>query len=423
MVIENRAGAGGGIAANAVARAAPDGYTILLATGSSLAINVSLYKNLGYDPEKDFEPISLVGTQTNLLYTHPGSVPAKTLAEFVAYVKANPGKLTFGSGGIGTPAHLAGELLKVEAGIEMTHAPFRGTGQALQSVIGGHVPVAFNPPSPLLPHLESGALRAIAVTTLQRTPALPNVPTIAESGYPGFDAATWHAIVAPPGLPKDVLAALHKALHETLNDAATKKALTDLGVDLVNSSPEQLRAYIKSEIPKWAKVVKASGAKVGIGRSMSMKPIEYRDASPEVRAVFDDIKTSRNVAGRQQFLEIPGARSGDAQAHLGQRQRGDGAGRARSADQGNDLSGGQRQQWLRLLHRQPHRGRAQGRHDRRHVRRGDGGDRHGERNQSPGQRLSGADRSGVRALDAQSDTPAKRPGCRKLKTLRLLVAA
>ena len=262
VVIENRAGAGGGIAANAVARAAPDGYTILLATGSSLAINVSLYKNLGYDPEKDFEPISLIGTQTNLLYTHPGSVPAKTLAEFVAYVKANPGKLTFGSGGIGTPAHLAGELLKVEAGIEMTHAPFRGTGQALQSVIGGHVPVAFNPPSPLLPHLESGSLRAIAVTTLQRTPALPNVPTIAESGYPGFDAATWHAIVAPPGLPKDAAATLHKAIHDTLNDAATKKALTDLGVDLVNSSPDQLRAYIKSEIPKWAKVVKASGAKV-----------------------------------------------------------------------------------------------------------------------------------------------------------------
>jgi tripartite-type tricarboxylate transporter receptor subunit TctC len=189
-------------------------------------------------------------------------VPAKSLGELIDYVRANPGKLTFGSGGNGTPAHLAGELLKVEAGIEMTHAPFRGTGQALQSVIGGHVPVAFNPPSPLLPHLESGALRAIAVTTLQRTPALPNVPTIAESGYPGFDAATWHAIVAPPGLPKDMVAVLHKAVHQTLDDPATKKALTDLGVDLVNSSPDELRAYIKSEIPKWAKVVKASGAKV-----------------------------------------------------------------------------------------------------------------------------------------------------------------
>ena len=262
VVIENRAGAGGGIAATAVARAAPDGYTILLATGSSLAINVSLYKNLGYDPEKDFDPIGLIGTQTNLLYTHPGSVPAKTLTEFVAYLKANPGKLTFGSGGIGTPAHLAGELLKVEAGIEMTHAPFRGTGQALQSVIGGHVPIAFNPPSPLLPHLENGSLRGIAVTTLRRTSALPDVPTIAESGYPGFDAATWHAIVAPAGLPKEVAEALHAALRDTLNDPPTKKALTDLGVDIVNSSPEELRAYIKSEIPKWAKVVKASGAKV-----------------------------------------------------------------------------------------------------------------------------------------------------------------
>jgi tripartite-type tricarboxylate transporter receptor subunit TctC len=261
VVIENRAGAGGGIAATAVARAAPDGYTILLATGSSLAINVSLYKSLSYDPEKDFEPITLIGTQTNLLYVHP-SVPAKTLAEFTTYIKQNPDKFTFGSGGIGTPAHLAGELLKVEAGIQMTHAPFRGTGQALQSVIGGHVTIAFNPPSPLLPHLQSGALRGIAVTTLKRTSALPDTPTIAESGYPGFDAATWHAIVAPAGLPKPVIAALHRALDATLKDPASSKALTDLGVDIVSSTPEELRAYVKSEIPKWAKVVKASGAKI-----------------------------------------------------------------------------------------------------------------------------------------------------------------
>jgi len=262
VVVENRAGAGGGIAATAVSKASPDGYTILLATGSSLAINVSLYKSLGYDPEKDFEPICLIGFQTNLLYVHPGSVPAKTLREFIDHAKANPGKLTFGSGGIGTPAHLAGELLKIEAKIEMTHAPFRGTGQALQSVIGGHVPVAFNPPSPLLPHLQSGSLRGIAISTLQRTPALPDVPTIAESGFPGFDAATWHALVAPAGLPKDVTAMLSRAIRETLNDPQSKKALTDLGVDLVNSTPEHLRDYIKSEIPKWAKVVKASGAKV-----------------------------------------------------------------------------------------------------------------------------------------------------------------
>jgi tripartite-type tricarboxylate transporter receptor subunit TctC len=261
FVIENRAGAGGSIAGTAVARAAPDGYTVLLATGSLLAINVSLYKNLGYDPEKDFEPISLIGTQTNVLYLHP-AVPAKSLAELIAHAKANPGKLSFGSGGNGTPAHLAGELLKIEAKIDITHVPFRGTGPALQSVIGGHVPMAFNPPSPLLPHIQSGAIRPVAITTLKRTEVLPEVPTIAESGFPGFEATTWHALVVPAGTPKDVVAALHRATVATVNDPAVRKALTDLGIDVVGGTPEELRAYLKSEIPKWAEVVKASGAKV-----------------------------------------------------------------------------------------------------------------------------------------------------------------
>jgi len=260
FVIENRPGAGGSLAGTAVARAAPDGYTVLLATGSLLAINVSLYKNLGYDPEKDFEPISLIGMQTNVLYTHP-SVPAKTLSELIAHAKANPGKLSFGSGGIGTPAHLAGELLKIEAKIDITHVPFRGTGPALQNVIGGHVPMAFNPPSPLLPHIQSGAIRAIAITTLARTGALPDVPTVAESGFPGFEATTWHGLVAPAGTPKDVVAALHRAVHATLNDPAARKQLTELGIDLAGNSPGEFRAYIKSEIPKWAKIVQASGAK------------------------------------------------------------------------------------------------------------------------------------------------------------------
>src|SRR5229473_403054 len=261
FVIENRAGAGGGIAGAALARAAPDGYTLLLGTGSLLAINVSLYKNLGYDPEKDFEPISMIGTQTNVLYVHP-SLPAGSLAELIAYAKAHPGQLSFGSGGNGTPAHLAGELLKVEAGLEMAHAPFRGTGPALQSVIGGHVPMAFNPPSPLLPHIQSGAIRPIAITTLKRTAVLPEIPTIAESGFPGFEATTWHALVAPAGTPKEVIATLHRATAATVNDPAVRKALTDLGVDVVGGTPEELRAYVKSEIPKWAEVVRASGAKV-----------------------------------------------------------------------------------------------------------------------------------------------------------------
>jgi tripartite-type tricarboxylate transporter receptor subunit TctC len=261
FLVENRAGAGGSIAGAAVARAAADGYTVLLATGSLLAINVSLYKNIGYDPEKDFDPITLVGTQTNVLYTHP-SLPATTLAELIGYARANPGKLTFGSGGIGTPAHLAGELLKIEAKLDMTHVPFRGTGPALQAVIGGHVPMAYNPPPPLLPHIQSGAIRALAITTLTRTAALPEVPTIAELGFPGFEATTWHGLIAPAGTPRDVVATLHRAAVAALTDADVRKALTDLGVDVVANSPEDFRAYIKSEIPKWAAIVKASGAKV-----------------------------------------------------------------------------------------------------------------------------------------------------------------
>src|SRR5256886_7009339 len=172
FVIENRAGAGGSIAGAAVARAAPDGYTVLLATGSLLAINVSLYKNLGYDPEKDFEPISMVGTQTNVLYLHP-SLPATSLGEFIAHAKANPGKLSFGSGGNGTPAHLAGEMLKIEAKIDMTHVPFRGTGPALQAVIGGHWPMGAQTPAPPLPPTASRASPPPARTTPQPAAGAP----------------------------------------------------------------------------------------------------------------------------------------------------------------------------------------------------------------------------------------------------------
>jgi len=261
FVIENRTGAGGSIAGAAVARSTPDGYTLMLATGGVLAINLSLYKNVGYDPEKDFEPITVVGTQTNLLYVHP-SVEARSLAELIAYAKANPGKLSFGSGGNGTPAHLAGELLKVEAKIDMTHVPFRGTGPALQNVIAGHVPMAFNPPSGLMPHIQSGAIRPIAVTTLKRTSALPDVPTIAELGFPGFEATTWHALIAPAGTPKEVIATLHRAAVTAFADPELRKAMLELGVDLVGNTPEEFRAYLKAEIPKWAEIIKMSGAKI-----------------------------------------------------------------------------------------------------------------------------------------------------------------
>lgn len=259
VVIDNRPGAGGSVAGAFVARAAPDGYTVMLGTGSLLAINVSLYKNLGYDPVKDFAPISKLGTQTNVLYVHP-SVQAKTLKELVDLTKANPGKYNFASGGPGTPAHLAGELLKIRAQADITHVPFKGTGPALQNVIAGHVQMAFNPPPPLMPHLKSGAIRAIAVSTLKRTAALPDVPTIDESGYPGFDATTWHGLVAPAGTPQEAIDMLHKAFTTALNDPDVKKQLFNMGVEIETSTPEEFGAYIKSEIPKWAEIVKASGA-------------------------------------------------------------------------------------------------------------------------------------------------------------------
>lgn len=261
VVIDNRPGAGGSVAGSYVARAAPDGYTVLLGTGSLLAINVSLYKNLGYDPVKDFAPISKLGSQTNVLYVHP-SVQAKTLAELITVTNANPGKYNFASGGIGTPAHLAGELLKIRAKADITHVPFKGTGPALQNVIAGHVQLAFNPPPPLMPHIKSGAIRAIAVSTLKRSTALPDVPTIDESGYPGFEATTWHGMVAPAGTPKAVIETLHKAFTTALNDPEVKRQLTNLGVDVETSTPEEFGAYIKAETPKWAEIIKVSGAKV-----------------------------------------------------------------------------------------------------------------------------------------------------------------
>jgi len=261
IVIENRTGAGGNIAGESVARAAPDGYTILLANSGILAANAQLYKRTGFDAETDFAPVTRVGAQANILVVNP-SVPAKTLAELVAYAKANPGKLSYASGGHGSSPHLAAELLKVEAGINLVHVPYKGTGPALQDIIAGHVQMMFSSVSPAKPHMESGQLRALAVTTLQRTALLPDMPAVAELGFPGFEATAWHAIVAPAKTPRDVLGKLHSALMTTFTDETVSKQLTSLGLDILLTTPEELAAYIKAEIPKWAKIIQASGAKL-----------------------------------------------------------------------------------------------------------------------------------------------------------------
>ena len=204
FVIENRPGAGGNIAAEVVARAAPDGYTLLMGNNSILATNAALYKRPGYDAEKDFLPISLIGSQANILVVNP-SVPARTMAELIALAKANPGKLNFASSGYGAAAHLAGELFKTEAHIDIVHVAYKGAAPALQDVIAGHVQMMFATAASVLGHIQGGALRPLAVTTLKRTAVLPDIPTVDELGIKGFDATTWHGLVAPAGTPKEII--------------------------------------------------------------------------------------------------------------------------------------------------------------------------------------------------------------------------
>jgi tripartite-type tricarboxylate transporter receptor subunit TctC len=259
-VVENRGGAGGTIGTEVVARAAPDGYTLGVASTSTHAVAPSVYTKLGYDPVKDFAPISLVAVSPYLLVVHP-DVQVKSLQEFVAYVKARPGKLNYASAGTGSTTHLAMEMLKSAAGLYIVHIPYNGNGPAGTAVIAGQVEALFGSLPAVLPHAKSGRVRPIAVGTPKRSPSLPDVPTVAESGFPGFDASLWLAIMAPAGAPPAVVDRLHKEIVAVIGSPDAADALAKAGAEPISSTPAELAGMVKDGVGKYAKIVKQAGIK------------------------------------------------------------------------------------------------------------------------------------------------------------------
>ncbi len=258
VVVDNKPGAGGNIGAEAVARAPGDGYTLALGTVGTHSINGAVYSKLPYDMVKDFTPVILLATTPNVLVVHPG-VPAKTTAELIALAKSKPGALTFGTPGIGTSPHVAGELFNTVAGVKITHVPYKGRAMAIPDLLGGHITMMFDNLPSALPVIKEGKLRALGVTSLKRSGSAPDIPTLAEQGLNGFQADSWFAIFAPATTPKDVVAKLNTELNRifTLPDVQAK--LKTLGLDPVLGTPDALASFQKAEIAKWAKVVKDSG--------------------------------------------------------------------------------------------------------------------------------------------------------------------
>lgn len=261
VVIENRGGAGGNVGSTAVARATPDGYTILMGTISTHALNPAILKTVTFDAVKDFTPISLLALVPNVMVVNP-SFPAKTVKEVLEVLKANPGKYSYASSGVGTPLHLSGELFKSLGKVEMNHVPYRGAGPALNDVVSGAVPIMFDNLPSSAQFIRSGQLRAIGVTTKDRVSSFPELPTIAEGGLEGYETYTWNALFGPAKMPADIVAKLNKAANDALKDETVKKRLEDVSAVIVGSTPEALGEHVKVELAKWAPIAKASGAVV-----------------------------------------------------------------------------------------------------------------------------------------------------------------
>ena len=259
VIVENVAGAGGNIAHQQVAAAPPDGYKILLGSVGPLAVAKHLTK-LNFDPEKDLAPITMAVVFSNVLVVHPG-VPVKSLAEFVAMAKKDPGKYEYGSTGVGGAAHLAGELFKQRAGVDLTHVPYKGGGAAMPDILGGRITSYWATPATSLQHIQAGRLKPLATTGLTRSPQLPEVPTVAESGYPGFEATNWYAFVAPAKTPPEILDRWNKELVKILNDADVRAELSKHGLEPKPGTREELAAYIRRESETWSKVIKQAGIK------------------------------------------------------------------------------------------------------------------------------------------------------------------
>ena len=260
VIVDNKPGAGGNIGADAVAKSPPDGYTILMGAVATHAINPTLYASIPYDPVKDFIPVTQVASTPNVLVVNP-SVPASNVREFIAYAKSNPGKLNFGSGSPGSAGHLAGELFKAMAGVEMTHVPYKGAAPAMNDLIGGQIQLMFDNLASSLGQVRAGRIKALAVTTAKRTALAPELPTVAESGLPGFDISTWFGIFVPAGTQREAVDRLHAEFTRALAAPDVREKMLGLGAEPVGNRPEEFAAYIRAEADKYARVIKASGAR------------------------------------------------------------------------------------------------------------------------------------------------------------------